>query len=141
MKKILILAMICMMVLALGACGGDKGGAKDKGGDSYDLDYTSTEVQPMSEARSSIETLEKAKKEWLENLNYFPGTEQTKLTYADFVDYIGCDASEYHYDKDYKRQVYTWYSEVAGENIQIRLDAYFLEDGGVWKLNAAGYDY
>ena len=61
MKKFLIIMISIVMVFSFAACGGN-GGNGESGGSSessnaYNLDMKSTETQPMSTKRASIEVL------------------------------------------------------------------------------------
>lgn len=114
----------------------DRGDSADDGGASFGIDFTSTEVQPMSEQRATREKLEKTVNEWLEGATMFPeGTEMSKRTYKDFVDYIGCDATEYKFDDSYNARCYFW---KAGDSNSGQLGVWFKEIGGIWRLSFSG---
>ena len=64
---------------------------------------------------------------------YFTDSDpQAKLTYADLKEHIGVDCSEYQYQEEYQRGVYTWY---AAEDEACCLSLFFGDNG---KLMAAG---
>ena len=70
---------------------------------------------------------------YLGGLNYFTDSDpQAKLTYADLKEHIGVDCSEYQYQEEYQRGVYTWY---AAEDEACCLSLFFGDNG---KLMAAG---
>ena len=152
MKKLsivlLILALCCSLLLT--GCGKKDSTGTESGGNtstestdtagsnesSYNLDFTSTEVQTMSTERAPRETLGEAFYEWLNSITYFPdGTENSDLTYDDFVDHIGFDATEYYYDDSRTARVYTWRAE--GEDGS-QLGVWFVEEGGSWNLSMLG---
>lgn len=123
MNKILALLMALAMMSALTACnsnGGDvsnadtsinsSGGSSQANDNPYNLDYTSAELQPMSNERASKDTLLNAKKYYLDGLKSAPA-DFTKQTYKDVAEYIGVDASEFQYFESYKQYRYTWYIE------------------------------
>lgn len=72
----------------------------------------------MSSDRASKEVLSETVTGFLGGNTLFTGTELEKLTYADFVEHIGCDASEYKYDDDEKAECYTW---IAKDDDQSKL--------------------
>ena len=47
-------------------------------------------------------------------------------TYADLKEHIGVDCSEYQYDEEYQRGVYTWY---AAEDEACCLSLFFGDNG------------
>ena len=129
MKKMSALLLTALMVLALTACGGD-GGSKDTG---LPVDMKSTEVQAVTSDRAELAVLNETFATYLGGLNYFTIDEpQSKMTYADLKAHIGVDCSEYRYDADYQRGIYTWY---AAEDEACALNLFFGDDG---KLVAAG---
>lgn len=135
MKKLLILMISIVMVFSLAACGGN-GGNGENGGtaettNAYNLDMKSTETQPMSTKRASIEVLRETAQTYLGGLNYFEGTEQANLTYNDIKEHIGVDATMYRYDDTQQAELYVWY--VDGDD-KASLNLWFV-DG---KLNACG---
>lgn len=135
MKKFLILMISIVMVFSFAACGGN-GGNGENGGtaettNAYNLDMKSTETQPMSTKRASIEVLRETAQTYLGGLNYFEGTEQANLTYNDIKEHIGVDATMYRYDDTRQAELYVWY--VDGDD-KASLNLWFV-DG---KLNACG---
>lgn len=135
MKKFLILMISIVMVFSFAACGGN-GGNVENGGtaettNAYNLDMKSTETQPMSTKRASIEVLRETAQTYLGGLNYFEGTEQANLTYNDIKEHIGVDATMYRYDDTQQAELYVWY--VDGDD-KASLNLWFV-DG---KLNACG---
>ena len=106
MKSIRIIALLLVLVMAfsLAACGG--------GGDSKDvfanIDMKSTEEQAVCDERAGVEVLSETFNTYLGGLNYFPGTDKEKLTYADLKEHIGVDCTAYFYDDAASRGVYIW---------------------------------
>ena len=113
MKKLTALLLSLVMILALTACGDKAGDDKSGGGASdnpYNLDYTSEELQPMTDERASEEKLIEAKDYYLDGLQSKPD-EFSKMTYKDIAEYIGVDASEYQHFESWHQDRYTWYVE------------------------------
>ena len=132
MKKSIALILAVLMTLSLAACGGG-GGSSDKGGALPGIDMKSTDIQAVTSDRATLEVLNETFFTYLGGLNYFTeGDAQSKLTYADLKEYIGVDCSEYQYDEEYQRGVYTWY---AAEDEACCLSLFFGDNG---KLVAAG---
>lgn len=108
MKKIIALMLAMMMALTLAACAKDNGG---NGGEAADgLDYTSEELQPITEERATADVLAEAGKYYMDGLASNP-TEFSKLTYKDVKEHIGVDASEFQYFASWQQYRYTWYVE------------------------------
>ena len=132
MKKSIALMLAVLMTLSLAACGGG-GGSSDKGGALPGIDMKSTDTQTVTSDRATLEVLNETFFTYLGGLNYFTIDEpQSKMTYADLKAHIGVDCSEYRYDADYQRGIYTWY---AAEDEACALNLFFGDDG---KLVAAG---
>jgi hypothetical protein len=147
MKKIIALLLIFIFgITMLAGCsdksnngenGDDKDGGKSDNAveiddSSYGIDLTSTEVQQMSAERASKEKLDKTVTEWLEGNTMFY---DSSLTYKDFVDYIGYDATEYNYDASYKARVYTWKADGSDNSV---LGVWFKQNGNTWNLSMTG---
>ena len=131
MKKSIALVLAMLMTLSLTACGG--GGSSDKGGALPGIDMKSTDIQAVTSDRATLEVLNETFFTYLGGLNYFTeGDAQSKLTYADLKEHIGVDCSEYQYDAEYQRGVYTWYAQ---EDDTCVLSLFFGDNG---KLIAAG---
>ncbi|NMA17376.1 MAG: hypothetical protein GX939_01210 [Clostridiaceae bacterium] len=78
----------------------------------YNLDYESTEIQPMSEdKRASVETLRETAFEWLEGRIMFVGTKFADYTYEDVAEHIGVDATYYYYNEHWPGRTYSWYAD------------------------------
>ena len=132
MKKSIALMLAMLMTLSLAACGGG-GGSKDKGGALPGIDMKSTDTQTVTSDRATLEVLNETFFTYLGGLNYFTDSDpQAKLTYADLKEHIGVDCSEYQYQEEYQRGVYTWYAE---EDDACCLSLFFGDNG---KLIAAG---
>ena len=131
MKKSIVLVLAMSMTLSLTACGG--GGSSDKGGALPGIDMKSTDTQTVTSDRATLEVLNETFFTYLGGLNYFTESDaQSKLTYADLKEHIGVDCSEYRYEEEYQRGVYTWY---AAEDDACCLSLFFGDNG---KLIAAG---
>ena len=131
MKKSIALVLAVLMMLSLAACGG--GGSSSKGGALPGVDMKSADVQTVTSDRATLEVLNETFFTYLGGLNYFTeGDAQSKLTYAELKEHIGVDCSEYQYDEEYQRGVYTWY---AAEDEACCLSLFFGDNG---KLIAAG---
>ncbi len=131
MKKSIVLVLAMLMTLSLTACGG--GGSSDKGGALPGIDMKSTDTQTVTSDRATLEVLNETFFTYLGGLNYFTESDaQSKLTYAELKEHIGVDCSEYRYEEEYQRGVYTWY---AAEDDACCLSLFFGDNG---KLIAAG---
>ena len=132
MKKSIALILAVLMTLSLAACGGG-GGSSDKGGALPGIDMKSTDTQTVTSDRAPLEVLNETFFTYLGGLNYFTEDDaQSKLTYADLKEHIGVDCSDYRYEEEYQRGVYTWY---AAEDEACCLSLFFGDNG---KLMAAG---
>ena len=130
MKKSIALVLAMLMTLSLTACGGG-GGSKDS--TLPGIDMKSTDTQTVTSDRAPLEVLNETFFTYLGGLNYFTESDaQSKLTYADLKEHIGVDCSEYQYDEEYQRGVYTWYAQ---EDDACVLSLFFGDNG---KLMAAG---
>ena len=90
-------------------------------------------TQTVTSGRATLEVLNETFFTYLGGLNYFTESDaQSKLTYADLKEHIGVDCSEYRYEEEYQRGVYTWY---AAEDDACCLSLFFGDNG---KLIAAG---
>lgn len=98
----------------------------------YNLDMTSARVQPMCEKRAGEAILKETFLEYFGGLNYFIDSEQANLIYADVIEHIGVDPSEYRYDEAQKAQIYTWY---AAEDEACVLNVWF-KDGRLYACGA-----
>lgn len=132
MKKSIALVLAMLMTLSLTACGGG-GGSSDKGSALLGIDMKSTDTQTVTSDRVTLEVLNETFFTYLGGLNYFTESDaQSKLTYAELKEHIGVDCSEYRYEEEYQRGVYTWY---AAEDDACCLSLFFGDNG---KLIAAG---
>ena len=132
MKKSIALVLAMLMTLSLTACGGG-GGSSDKGGALPGIDMKSTDTQTVTSDRATLEVLNETFFTYLGGLNYFTESDaQSKLTYAELKEHIGVDCSEYRYEEEYQRGVYTWYT---AEDDACCLSLFFGDNG---KLIAAG---
>lgn len=130
MKKSIALVLAMLMTLSLTACGGG-GGSKDS--TLPGIDMKSTDTQTVTSDRATLEVLNETFFTYLGGLNYFTDSDpQAKLTYADLKEHIGVDCSEYQYQEEYQRGVYTWYAQ---EDDACVLSLFFGDNG---KLIAAG---
>lgn len=151
-KHFFTLLLAIILVFSLSACGEGKNGSDtDKSdvegnaeaasapqngeydGSSFGIDLTSTEVQQMSDQRATQEKLSETLNDWCEGLGR--SEKISSRTYKDFVDYIGCDATEYYYDKDMSARVYAWRAE---DNDTAKFGLWVVEVGGEWKASAIG---
>lgn len=128
MKKALLILLALVMVFSVVACSGgdkgdsDKGGAGD-GGDkvekdalqiaieTYDLDMESTEKQPMSDERATVDQLKSLKVDYFKGTMSFAGTEFEDVTYGDIKDELGVDASYYYLNDsnpNIPKQCFVW---------------------------------
>ena len=145
-KRILAILFAVLMLAALCACnspaGGSEGGSNDGGGDkeqstvendgsSYGIDLNSEELQPMSEKRATVEKLKDTFDNYCKGLNRFDDLKNR--TYQDFVDYIGCDATQYQLSGG--RRFYIWLAE---DNEFANFNVLFSDEGGSWRGYGVG---
>jgi hypothetical protein len=113
--------------------GKDNDSAAEK--NPYNLDYESTEMQPMSDKKASAETLRETAVEWLEERINRGEIEYADYTYEDVAEHIGVDASIYYYsDHEVERwsgRVYAWYAE---DDNTVFFSILLTESDGDWKL-------
>ena len=105
---------------------------------TYNINYESSEIQAMSEEKASAYKLWKTVNEYLGGgTMFFSFCEQAKYTYEDIASYIGCDATNYHFDTANKARAYTW---VASDNETAKFSAFFTdkEGDGKWTLKFTG---
>lgn len=121
MKKIFVSLITVIMVTFLCACGEEKDVVE-----KYKLDLESSDVQKMSDERAEQAVLQETVNDFLDgNTMFLEDSESGKMTYDDFAEHIGCDASEYNYDKEEKLEVFIWRAK-ENENMVFCI---YLEDG------------
>lgn len=120
-KRLIALLLALMMLLALTACG-DKGSNGDAAANNegttaapaddnpYNLDYTSADLQPMTDARADKDVLAEAGEYYMHGLSS-DAANFSKTTYKDMAEHIGTDASEFQYFESWGQYRYTWYVE------------------------------
>ena len=143
MKKLLTFFLLGIMALSVVSCG-DKEKASEQGnnatavvefdGSKYGLDLTSDQVQPMSEQRATKEVLAETAKDWLGGTTMFAFSSDKK-TYAEFVEHIGCEPSEYQYNPSANQRTFIWRAEDDSTAV---FSATFEEVDGKWELYATG---
>ena len=104
----------------------------------YNLNYESAEVQQMSDEKASAYRLWKTVNKYLEGSTmFFSFAKQAKYTYEDFVEYIGCDATNYFFDTKNNARNYTW---IASDNETAKFSALFTfkEVEEKWTLRFSG---
>ncbi|MDI9497197.1 MAG: hypothetical protein QM270_01760 [Bacillota bacterium] len=106
------------------------------GKNDYNLDYESTEFQPMSDTKASVETLRETSMEWLEGRSTFVGTKFADYTYEDVAEHIGVDATIYYYDEHAPGRKYIWEAE---DDCTIWFFIVLKERSGVWKLDESTF--
>ena len=142
MKKLLAFILMGVMALSVVSCGDKKEEntaqngetAVEFDGSKYGLDLTSDKVQPMSEERATKEVLAETAKDWLGGTTMFAYSSDKK-TYAEFVEHIGCEPSEYQYNPKANQRTFIWRSE--GDDTAV-FSATFEEVDGNWELYATG---
>ena len=109
-KKMLALILALVLALSLCACGGGGGGSDPDDGavvdgdaavSDFELDYTSSEWQDMSDDRTPLEDLR--------TVYAAMQASSSNMTYADVVALVGCDASEFRMEGE--SRVYRWNAE------------------------------
>jgi len=146
MKKILSLVLILVLCFALTACGGKKETPKDEpkaepvvetktvnDGSSFGIDLMAEGSQKMSTEYASVDTLKKVRDEYLGGNTMFMYSNDTR-TYADFVEYIGVDASSYQYNAGKNERTYIWNADGKDNSY---FAAIFAEKDGSYVLYAS----
>ncbi len=106
------------------------------GSEKFGLDLASTATQKMADGGPTHATLQETAYGWLNGTTFFVMSELNTLTYADFVEHIGCDAQEYRYKALGQQRAYTW---TACDKEFCGFGAFFREnDNGDWTLWATG---
>lgn len=95
------------------------------------VDLFSSDPQKLSDVRVNSDILKSVHAEWLEGKYVFKGTAYELLTYDNFKDKIGCEATVYYYDKIQNTRVYTWISQ---DDINYSLCVWFKKKGETWNL-------
>ena len=142
LRRILTTLLTLVLLVTLCACGNsnapaDTGSektsapAEDYDGSSFGIDLESAELQPMSEERATKEKLRETRDDYCEGLNFFDALKSR--TYKDFVDYIGCDASEYQLYNG--NRFYIW---IAEDDDTANFNVLFSNESGAWKGKGVG---
>lgn len=109
---------------------------RDYDGSCYGIDLNSTVVQKMAEIGPTHYVLQETVYGWLKGTTFYIMSDLSTLTYADFVEHIGCDAQEYRYQKLGDQRAYTW---IASEDPLVKFGAFFREnDKGEWTIYSTG---
>ena len=109
---------------------------RDYDGSCYGIDLNSSTVQKMAETGPTHDVLQETVYGWLEGVTVFWISDKNHLTYADFVEHIGCDAQEYSFRSLGSKRSYTW---IASDNPLAKFGAFFCEnDNGEWTIYATG---
>lgn len=110
---------------------------KGRDGSAYGIDLTSTQIQPMSQVKPTHAVLQDTVYGWLRGTTIYVYSEGFRqLTYGDFADHIGCDASEYFFSTRDNARVYTW---IASDKPNAKFSVYFRADPeGRWTVYASG---
>lgn len=135
MKKLTAMLLALMLLLALTACGGKTNG--EGGGTTndnpYNLDYTSEELQTMTDERASKDVLAEAEEYFINGLST-DSANFSKLTYKDVAEHIGVDASEFQHYESYGQDRYTWYVEGnSGPSLLVA----FYTNGGLYAVTGS----
>lgn len=141
----MLLAFVTL--LALNACGGVKDGDMENPdqpddppadpiaavAEAYGLDLDSTAEQRMSADLTDSETLRSVVHDYLQSFTFFSGSEMENLTYDDFKNEIGVDATNYccREERGNRMNMFTW---IASDDSTVKFSTFFL-DG---KLYATG---
>ena len=125
-------SLIALMGAGLFAAGlstiGNADASKSAKGEA---DMTSSEPQKLTDEAATAEVLKKTHSEWLDGKYVFKGTAYELLTYENFKEQIGCEATVYYYDKIQNARVYTW---IAQDDNTYSLCVWFKQKGEKWGL-------
>ena len=110
---------------------------RDYDGSQYGIDLSSKAIQPMAEGGPTHAVLQETVYGWLRGTTMmFAISDMADLTYADFVEHIGCDAQEFFYKELGQQRAYTW---IATDKQYAKFAAFFREnDQGEWTIWASG---
>lgn len=109
---------------------------RDYDGTKYGIDLNGTQFQKMAEAKATHEKLQEVVYGWLKGTTVFIASDLEGLTYADFVEHIGCDAQEYRFKTLGSQRAYLW---IACDKPTAKLGAFFREnENGEWVISSTG---
>lgn len=127
-KKIFIVVLAVVLMLSLAACGqkDDAGSGAEAEAEVAEtgtgIDLKGSGRQTVSDERATEEQLQAAL-DWQESL----GDDKFKLTYEDYKQQIGCDASEYEWNAASNYGVYYWF---ASDDDTVSLNPVFKDGDG-----------
>ncbi len=105
-------------------------------GTQYGIELMNTAVQKMSDGGPTHDQLQEVVYGWLNGTTLFFMSEFENLTYADFVEHIGCDAQEYLFKTLGSKRGYVW---KATDKQYAWFAAFFREnDEGEWTIHSTG---
>ena len=106
-------------------------------GSAYGIDLTSDMVQAMSQERTTHAILQETVYGWLRGTTIYTFSPELRtMTYADFANHIGCDASEFAFSVRDRARVYTW---IAGDKPIAKFSVFFRQNlDGEWTVIASG---
>lgn len=110
---------------------------KEQDGLCYGIDLASSQIQPMSRELPTHDVLQETVYGWLRGTTiYVYSEEYHQLTYADFANHIGCDATEYFFSTRDNARVYTWR---ASDKPNAKFSVFFrANQEGRWTVFASG---
>ena len=124
-------SLIALMGAGLFAAGLSTMAGGDVSKTATQMDLSSSEPQKICDQMTTSEVLKKTHAEWLEGKYVFKGTAYELLTYEQFKNKIGCEATVYYYDKIQNARVYTWLSQ---DDKNYSLCVWFKQQGETWNL-------
>ena len=124
-------SLIALMGAGLFAAGLSTMAGGDLSKTAAQMDLSSSEPQKICDQMTTSEVLKKTHAEWLEGKYVFKGTAYELLTYEQFKEKIGCEATVYYYDKIQNARVYTWLSQ---DDKNYSLCVWFKQKGESWNL-------
>lgn len=109
---------------------------RDYDGSQYGINLDSISTQKMYENGPTHQVLQETIYGWLKGATIFCFSGLKHLTYADFVEHIGCDAQEFSFKSLEKQRVYTW---IAKDKPTAKFAAFFQKNEvGEWTIWATG---
>ena len=109
---------------------------RDYDGSCFGIDLEGTNSQKMSEHGPTHAVLQETVYGWLNGTTIYLMSAFSHLTYADFVDHIGCDAQEFRFKSLGSKRTYTW--RAHDKSTAAFMAVFSLNENGEWTVDSTG---